>query len=103
MTEKEISAVALEYYPRLGNRNKMFDMTRASLSALTPNDLTAVARTVATAQPDGAFPKTALVAGELATYATLSRYLLHVFHNRVPVEYRVFTDVALAEAWLEDK
>lgn len=100
MTEAEILAVAAEHYPRLGNRNKLFDMTQADLSALSAENFTTIAKTVGSLQPEGVFPKTAFVAGDPHSYSTLSRYLLHVFHNRVHIEYRVFMDPLRAEEWL---
>jgi hypothetical protein len=100
LTESEVLAVAVEYYPRLGGRGKLYDMTLADLSGLTPQNLAAVAKTVSNVQPVGVFSRTAFVAGNANSYSILSRYLLAVFSNRVPVEYRVFMNLLRAEEWL---
>lgn len=101
LKEEEMKAVAAEHFPRLANRNKLFDMTRADFSALTEASLSAVAQKVLLTQPGGGTQKTAFVAVGISSRLLLSRYSVIAFESRVPVEYRVFGDVDQAVAWLK--
>lgn len=100
LTEGEIISVAKDYYPRLGDQHKLFDMSQADLTTLNLDNLISVARKVSEVHPEGGTPKTAFVAGDIATYSILTRYVLLAFQNHVRVEYRVFGDMEQAIDWL---
>jgi hypothetical protein len=88
-----------DHYPTVGDRAVLWDLTRADVSSLSAQDLTAIA-VAARSYPRTGIRKTAYVVADAASYLKLCQYLNATATARVPIEYAVFKTMGEARHWI---
>ncbi len=100
LTKPEVVEAMMANYPSAKRKNKLWDLARANIRNLTEADWAGIASVAAAFGDASAETRTALVAGDIESFATLSRYLVKTSIARVRVEYRIFRGVEEAMKWV---
>ena len=100
LTADDVIAIIRAHYPGFHGPRIVWDLTRADLSRADPQDFTRTAMAAREHTPRDILRKTAYVVSGEPDLLMAWRYLNAVMHVHVPVEYKVFTHLAIAHDWL---
>lgn len=101
LVAETILRVLADYYPTLGSRFVLWDLTGADVSTLRREDFIHIAQVARDTLPRAAERKTAYAVADKSSFMKMWQYLNEAVFARIHAEYQVFTSVADAKDWLE--
>jgi len=100
LSRDEVFRTIEEYYVHTGERDVLWDLTAADISAITHKDFRDIAAFAIAKLGQAPTRKIAYVVGDTATYTRICTYITIAFKSHVPAEYSVFLSLDSAEQWL---
>jgi hypothetical protein len=100
LVREDILEVVTQYYPTLGGRPALWDLSSCDIGALSAEDFGTIVVRVKQIGAAATRRKTAYVVGDAASYVKMCKYLNEAVASRLPAEYAVFHTLAEAHEWL---